>query len=118
MPNAIPCRDEVVLSRKFPFADIGVMERDVWMALFRHFDHPSRDIEALYVKATANQKIDDAPTASTTDVEGAAFFFQESESAPVLLDAVISREFIAVPLFGEPVVTFRDLAWNHATRQA
>ena len=75
MPNAIPCRDEIVLSRKFPFADIGVMECDVRMALFRQFDHPTRDIETLYVKATANQKIDDSPAASTTDIKGAAFFF-------------------------------------------
>ncbi len=75
MPNAIPCRDEVVLSRKLPFADIGMVECDVRMALFRQFDHPTRDIETLYVKATANQKIDDSPAASTTDIKGAAFFF-------------------------------------------
>ena len=88
------------------------------MALFRQFDHPTRDIETLYVKATANQKIDDSPAASTTDIEGAAFFFQESDSALVLLDAIVSRKFFAIPLFGELVVAFRDLAWSHATRQA
>ena len=84
MPNAIPCRDEVVLYLKFPFADIGVVKCDVRMALFRQFDHPTRDIETLYVKATANQKIDDSPAASTTDVEGAAVFLYESDSALVL----------------------------------
>ena len=52
-----------------------MVECDVRMALFRQFDHPTRDIETLYVKATANQKIDDSPAASTTDIEGAAFFF-------------------------------------------
>ena len=75
MPNAIPCRNEVVVPSKLPFADVGVMECDVRMALFRQFDHPTRDIETFYVKATANQKIDDSPAASTTDIKGAAFFF-------------------------------------------
>jgi hypothetical protein len=75
MPNAIPCRNEVVLSRKFPFADIGMVECDVRMALFRQFDHPTRDIETLYIEATANQKIDDSPAASTTDIKGVVSFF-------------------------------------------
>ena len=75
MPNAVPCRNEVVLSRKFPFADIGVMECDVRMALFRQFDHPTRDIETLYLKPIADQKIDDSPAASTTNITGVGSFF-------------------------------------------
>src|SRR5688500_2822484 len=108
MPNAIPCRNEVVLARKFPCADIGVMECNVRMALFRQLDHPTGDIETLYLKPIADQKIDDPPAASTTDIESATSLFQESESALVLLDAIVSRKFIAIPLVGELVITFRS----------
>ena len=77
-----------------------------------------RNIKTLYIKPTADQKIDDSPAASTTDIKGAAFFFYESESPLVLLDAIGSRELIAIPLFGELVIAFCDLTWSHATRQA
>jgi hypothetical protein len=46
----------VVLSRKIPFADIGMVEIDVRMAPFRQFNHSTRKIETLDIKAVVHQK--------------------------------------------------------------
>ena len=34
VPNAIPCSDEIIFIRQFVFADVLMMEVNVWVAIF------------------------------------------------------------------------------------
>src|SRR5262245_41154287 len=90
MPNAIPGRNEVVRSRKIPFADIGMVEIDVRMTAFRQFNHAARKIETLGIKAVVRQKVNNSPATSTTNIKRSALLFEKGDGSLMLHNAITS----------------------------
>lgn len=68
VPDAIPGGDKIVLNRKLPFANVGVVERDLRMAAPRKLEHPLRNVEPCSIESMLDQEVQDPPAAAAADV--------------------------------------------------
>jgi len=61
----------------------------------------------------AFQEIDNSPAASATNIQRTTLMFDKGNGSLVLLNPIVSRERITVPMICELVIALRDFAWGH-----
>src|SRR4051794_5205053 len=118
MPDAVPCRDEIVAGGEHKGADIRVMKGDTRMFRPRQGDHLRGQVEALDFKAAMKQKLNDSSAAAATDIERPATLRGESDRSLMLGDATLRIEFGTRPMRRKFVVTGRSILGKHADLNA